>query len=54
MALTSKQAGRLLAMILISERGQMRELDTHAQAGIQPRSNLHIPEMPPAGARLQH
>jgi len=39
---------------VVVERGQMRELDTHAQVGIQPRSNLHIPEMPPAAARLQH
>jgi hypothetical protein len=37
---------------LLVERGRMRAIDTGAQVAIQPRSNLNLPEMPPAGGRF--
>jgi hypothetical protein len=37
---------------LLVERDQMRAIDTGAQVAIQTRSNLDIPEMPPAAGRF--
>lgn len=37
---------------LVIERGLMRSIDTGAQVAIQARSDLDIPEKPPAGRRI--